>query len=92
MELKIDIIIDEKTKKKLLSLLSSALDEIKNKTLTRENILKYIIKAEYSEWNDIFIFTVKYISEKIGLPTLQDILKELEKPGLDIRSEAKVIQ
>ena len=32
----------------------------------------------------------KYISEKIGLPTLQDIVKELEKPGLDIRSEAKV--
>jgi len=32
----------------------------------------------------------KYISEKIGLPTLQDILKELEKPGLDIRAEAKV--
>ncbi|MBV1924402.1 MAG: RNA-binding transcriptional accessory protein [Flavobacteriaceae bacterium] len=31
-----------------------------------------------------------YISEKIGLPTLQDIIKELEKPGLDIRSEAKV--
>ena len=32
----------------------------------------------------------KYISEKIGLPTLKDILKELEKPGLDIREEAKV--
>ena len=32
----------------------------------------------------------KYITEKIGLPTLQDILKELEKPGLDIREEAKV--
>ena len=32
----------------------------------------------------------KYISDKIGLPTLQDIIKELEKPGLDIRSEAKV--
>ena len=32
----------------------------------------------------------KYVSEKIGLPTLQDIIKELEKPGLDIRSEAKV--
>ncbi len=29
-----------------------------------------------------------YISEKIGLPTLQDILKELEKPGLDPRGEA----
>ena len=32
----------------------------------------------------------KYISETIGLPTLSDILKELEKPGLDIREEAKV--
>ncbi|WP_410006510.1 Tex family protein [Aequorivita nionensis] len=32
----------------------------------------------------------KYISEKIGLPTLKDILNELEKPGLDIREAAKV--
>lgn len=32
----------------------------------------------------------KYTSEKIGLPTLKDIIKELAKPGLDIREEAKV--
>jgi uncharacterized protein len=32
----------------------------------------------------------KYISENSGLPTLKDIVKELEKPGLDIREEAKV--
>lgn len=31
-----------------------------------------------------------YISESIGLLTLEDIIKELEKPGLDIRAEAKV--
>jgi len=31
-----------------------------------------------------------YISENIGLPTLQDIIKELEKPGLDPRATAKV--
>lgn len=31
-----------------------------------------------------------YTSEKIGLPTLKDIIRELEKPGLDIREEAKV--
>ncbi|HMY23592.1 MAG TPA: helix-hairpin-helix domain-containing protein, partial [Chitinophagales bacterium] len=29
----------------------------------------------------------KYISEEVGLPTLQDILKELEKPGRDPRDE-----
>ncbi|WP_170152835.1 Tex family protein [Ulvibacter antarcticus] len=32
----------------------------------------------------------QYCNENIGLPTLKDILKELEKPGLDIREEAKV--
>ena len=31
-----------------------------------------------------------YTSETIGLPTLQDIVKELEKPGLDPREKAKV--
>ncbi|WP_100613803.1 Tex family protein [Confluentibacter citreus] len=32
----------------------------------------------------------KYCSASVGLPTLQDIIKELEKPGLDIREQAKV--
>lgn len=31
----------------------------------------------------------KYVSPKVGLPTLTDILKELDKPGLDPRGEAK---
>ncbi len=32
----------------------------------------------------------KYTSSTIGLPTLQDIIRELEKPGLDPRAKAKV--
>ena len=32
----------------------------------------------------------KYVTESIGLPTLKDIIKELEKPGLDPRQKAKV--
>jgi uncharacterized protein len=32
----------------------------------------------------------KYCTTDVGLPTLEDILKELEKPGLDIREQAKV--
>lgn len=32
----------------------------------------------------------KYITDEVGIPTLEDILKELEKPGLDPRSTAKV--
>ncbi|PHQ62143.1 MAG: RNA-binding transcriptional accessory protein [Maribacter sp.] len=32
----------------------------------------------------------KYCTEKVGLPTLKDIISELEKPGLDLRQKAKV--
>ncbi|MGB1231274.1 MAG: Tex family protein [Winogradskyella sp.] len=32
----------------------------------------------------------KYVSNSVGLLTLEDIIKELEKPGLDIRATAKV--
>ena len=32
----------------------------------------------------------KYYTATVGLLTLQDIIKELEKPGLDIRAQAKV--
>lgn len=31
----------------------------------------------------------KYVTAKVGLPTLTDILKELEKPGLDPRGKAR---
>ncbi len=32
----------------------------------------------------------KYITDEIGIPTLKDIIKELEKPGLDPRGKASV--
>jgi uncharacterized protein len=34
----------------------------------------------------------KYITPKVGLPTLNDILQELEKPGRDPRSGIKVFE
>jgi protein Tex len=34
----------------------------------------------------------QYVTEKVGLPTLNDILKELEKPGLDPRGSAKAFE
>lgn len=33
-----------------------------------------------------------YISDKVGLPTLNDIMKELDKPGRDPRSTVKMLQ
>ena len=38
------------------------------------------------------IHSQQYIDENIGLHTLQDILKELKKPGLDPRNEAQAFE
>jgi len=34
----------------------------------------------------------RYVTDMVGLPTLRDIMKELEKPGLDPRGEAKTFE
>ncbi len=34
----------------------------------------------------------KYVTDKVGLPTLKDILSELEKPGRDPRQQIKVFE
>jgi uncharacterized protein len=34
----------------------------------------------------------KYINDKVGLPTLEDIMTELKKPGLDPRGKAEVFK
>lgn len=34
----------------------------------------------------------KYVSQEVGMPTLLDIMNELEKPGRDPRSTAQVIE
>lgn len=38
------------------------------------------------------IVVSKYVTDKIGLPTLTDIVKELEKPGRDPRQSIKVFE
>lgn len=34
----------------------------------------------------------KYVNDKVGLPTLKDIMNELDKPGLDPREQIKVFE
>jgi uncharacterized protein len=52
----------------------------------KKNISEFIGNKEILQT----ISLEKYTTETIGLPTLQDIIKELEKPGVDPRAKAKV--
>lgn len=50
------------------------------------------VEVEQLIGNSLLIKSIdlnKYISNEVGLPTLQDIIKELEKPGLDPRQQAQ---
>ncbi|MBI1227931.1 MAG: S1 RNA-binding domain-containing protein [Bacteroidetes bacterium] len=48
-------------------------------------VVEFVANAEVRRQID----PKKYVTETVGLPTLTDIMKELEKPGLDPRGEAK---
>ncbi len=61
-------------------------------------LVNKMAKDEHSNLSDIIgnkellqkIALQKYCTDTVGLPTLEDIVKELEKPGLDPREQAKV--
>ncbi len=53
---------------------------------SKKNISEFIGNKEVLQ----IISLEKYTTETIGLPTLQDIINELEKPGVDPRAKAKV--
>jgi uncharacterized protein len=51
-------------------------------------VAELMAKKELRENVDI----QRYVSDKVGLPTLQDIMQELDKPGRDPRGEAEVFE
>ncbi|WP_440120156.1 Tex family protein [Tenacibaculum sp. Ill] len=63
----------------------------------RYNLVKQIAKDVGKKVDDLIgnssvlkqIKLQQYVTDSYGLPTLQDIVKELEKPGLDPREKAK---
>lgn len=63
----------------------------------RYTLIKKIAKDAFSKTENLIgntkvlkeIKLQQYVTESYGLPTLQDIIKELEKPGLDPREKAK---
>ncbi|MDJ0692123.1 MAG: Tex family protein [Xenococcaceae cyanobacterium MO_188.B32] len=57
---------------------------VKNIATTLNMPLTKIIKAETSLKS---LDLKQFVTEKVGLPTLQDVLKELEKPGRDPREK-----
>ncbi len=66
----------------------------------RYDLVEYIAKSLNVEVEELIknksllnsISLEKYVTDEVGLPTLKDIVSELEKPGRDPRSEIKVLE
>jgi len=57
------ILLDEATRAKIESPLRSNKKELDMGTCTKEALLNCIVTAEYSEWNDIFLYVINTLKE-----------------------------
>lgn len=59
------VFIDDTTKVKMESSISGFLQKIKNRTATIEDLIDCVFEAEYSEFNDIFLYIVDLLKGEI---------------------------
>jgi CheY-like chemotaxis protein len=77
------ISVDEKTSNKILGLIYFLEDGLEQKSLGRDELIDKIVELELSEWNDIFLYTVNFLSEKTSefkyaAATIQTHIKAIE--------------
>jgi len=59
------VILDEETASKLISPFIEAKEMISRRAITRDKLFDFIIEAEFSEWNPIFLYTVNALMENV---------------------------
>jgi CheY-like chemotaxis protein len=64
IDLKSNIVLDEKIKSKILSPFIINLKKLNENILTENEIYDCLLKTEYSEWNDIFIYVNNSLAQK----------------------------
>lgn len=59
------IAVDDETQEKIERIFARISSEIDDKTLSEERVLDLLIQAEFSEWNDIFVYLMAYLKEEV---------------------------
>jgi len=70
---------------------------LEQKTLSKQGLIEKIVEAERSEWNDIFLYAVTFLTEKnseFGYPAarIQAHLQEIERYVASLASGAEILQ
>jgi CheY-like chemotaxis protein len=62
-----EITIDSDMKNKIELPFKELYESIKNKTITRKNVVDCIVKTEFTEWNSIFIYVIKALQKETNM-------------------------
>lgn len=77
------ISVDDETKEKIRSPFVRSWELLSAGNIERENIMDCLARAEFSEWNDIFIYVARYLTEEKAfrplLARMDGHLREIEQ-------------
>jgi CheY-like chemotaxis protein len=60
----LSIAVDTETRDKIEGIFTKIAEQIDDKSLSEKNLLDHITTAEFSEWNDIFLYVVSNLKEQ----------------------------
>ena len=84
------ISVDKDTSDTVMKYFSDIREQLEKKTISKDELIEKIVKAELSEWNDIFLYVVNHLKEKnrefiypaAGIQAhIKKIIRFLEKSG-----------
>ena len=58
------ISVDEETNDRVMKYFIDIKQRLEKKTISKDELIEKIVKAELSEWNDIFLYVVNHLKEK----------------------------
>ena len=58
------ISVDEETSDSVMKYFADIKERLEKKTISKDELIEKIVKAELSEWNDIFLYVVNHLKEK----------------------------
>jgi len=76
------ISVDKETSDKIINFFSDIRERLEKKTISKEEFIEKMVEAELSEWNDIFLYVVNILKEKIN---------EFKYPVIKIQGHIKKI-
>jgi hypothetical protein len=56
--------VDKETSDKVMAFFSDLKEQLRNKTISKDEFIEKMVQAELSEWNDIFFYVVSILKEK----------------------------